>query len=84
MQNFTIYSKDGCPYCEKIEEVMKLAKLSHVIYKLDEDFNKDGFYGQFGEGSTFPQVVLNGDQMIVKLMLTVLFTLILHLLRVLS
>ena len=63
MQNFTIYSKDGCPYCEKIEEVMKLAKLSHVIYKLDEDFNKDGFYGQFGEGSTFPQVVLNGDNL---------------------
>ena len=56
-------SKDGCPYCEKIEEVMKLAKLSHVIYKLDEHFNKDGFYGQFGEGSTFPQVVLNGDNL---------------------
>ena len=63
MQNFTIYSKDGCPYCEKIEEVMKLAKLSHVIYKLDEHFTKDGFYGQFGEGSTFPQVVLNGDNL---------------------
>jgi len=63
MQNFTIYSKDGCPYCEKIEEVMKLAQLSHVIYKLDEHFNKDGFYGQFGEGSTFPQVVLNGDNL---------------------
>ena len=63
MQNFTIYSKDGCPYCEKIAEVMKLAKLSHVIYKLDEHFTKDGFYGQFGEGSTFPQVVLNGDNL---------------------
>jgi len=63
MQNFTIYSKDGCPYCEKIQEVMKLAKLSHVIYKLDEHFTKDGFFGQFGEGSTFPQVVLNGDNL---------------------
>jgi len=63
MQNFTIYSKDGCPYCEKIQEVMKIANLSHVIYKLDEHFTKDGFYGQFGEGSTFPQVVLNGDNL---------------------
>ena len=63
MQNFNIYSKDGCPYCEKIEEVMKLAKLSHVIYKLDEHFTIDGFYGQFGEGATFPQVVLNGDNL---------------------
>jgi len=63
MQNFTIYSKDGCPYCEKIAEVMKIANLNHVIYKLDEHFTKDGFYGQFGEGSTFPQVVLNGDNL---------------------
>ena len=63
MQNFTIYSKDGCPYCEKIAEVMKIANLNHVIYKLDEHFTKVGFYGQFGEGSTFPQVVLNGDNL---------------------
>ena len=63
MQNFTIYSKDGCPYCEKIAEVMKIANLNHVIYKLDEHFTKDGFYGQFGEGSTFTQVVLNGDNL---------------------
>ena len=63
MQNFTIYSKDGCPYCEKIAEVMKIANLNHVIYKLDEHFTKDGFYGQFSEGSTFPQVVLKGDNL---------------------
>ena len=61
--NFAIFSKEKCPYCEKIAEVMKLAKLSHVIYKLDEHFTKDGFYGQFGEGSTFPQVVCNGDKL---------------------
>ena len=62
MQNFTIYSRDGCPYCEKITEVMKLAKLSHVVYKLGEDFDRDAFYGQFGEGSTFPQVVVDGKK----------------------
>ena len=42
---------------------MKLANLSHVIYNLGEDFDRDSFYGQFGEGSTFPQVVLNGDNL---------------------
>ena len=63
MQNFTIYSRDGCPYCVKIKEVMKLAKLNHVVYKLGEHFDRKAFYGQFGEGSTFPQVVMNGDNL---------------------
>ena len=61
--NFTIYSRDGCPYCTKIQEVLRLAELKHVIYKLDRDFDRDSFYDQFGKGSTFPQVVLNGDNL---------------------
>ncbi len=63
MNNFTVYSKDGCPYCSKIQEVLKLAGLNYVTYKLGKDFDKQSFYGQFGEGSTFPQVVLNGDNL---------------------
>ena len=58
--NFTVYSKDGCPFCTKVVQVLELAKLNHVVYELDEHFNRDAFYGQFGNGSTFPQVVLNG------------------------
>ena len=63
LMNFTVYSRDGCPYCTKIQEVMQLAELKHVIYKLDRDFYREAFYQQFGQGSTFPQVVLNGDNL---------------------
>ena len=62
-QNFTVYSRDGCPYCDKIQQVLQLAELRHVIYKLDRDFDRESFYGQFGKGSTFPQVVLNGTNL---------------------
>ena len=62
-QNFTVYSSEGCPYCDKIQQVLQLAELRHVIYKLDRDFDRPSFYQQFGEGSTFPQVVLNGDNL---------------------
>ena len=61
--NFTVYSKDGCPYCAKIQQVLKLAGLSHVVYKLGEHFDRESFYGQFGQGSTFPQVVINGTNL---------------------
>ena len=63
MNNFTVYSKDGCPYCTKVVQVLELAKLSHRVYKLDEDFDKKSFYGQFGEGSTFPQVVRDNQNL---------------------
>ena len=63
IQNFTVYSREGCPYCVKIKEVLELAKLNHRIYKLDKDFDRQSFYDQFGNGSTFPQVVLNGDNL---------------------
>ena len=61
--NFTVYSKPGCPYCEKIVEVLELSQLNHVIYTLDKDFNRPSFYGEFGEGSTFPQVVVDGKKL---------------------
>jgi len=44
---FTVYSKDGCPYCTKVEKVLKLAELQHVVYKLNEDFTSTEFYAEF-------------------------------------
>ena len=61
--NFAVYSKDGCPYCTKVVQVLELAKLNHVVYKLGNQFNKEAFYGEFGNGSTFPQVVVNGRKL---------------------
>ena len=63
MRNFTVYSKDGCPYCQQILEVLGISELNYVEYKLDEHFSKEAFYQQFGEGATFPQVVLNNENL---------------------
>ena len=62
-KNFTVFSKDGCPYCQKIQEVLKLAGLNYVTYKLDQNFDKKSFYGEFGEGATFPQGIMNGKKL---------------------
>ena len=61
--NFTVYSKDGCPYCEKIKEVLELGNFQFVEYKLDEDFNRFEFSEEFGGNATFPQVTINGQKM---------------------
>ena len=54
---FTVYSRDGCPYCTKVAQVLQLAELKHVVYKLNRDFTREEFYEKFGRGSTFPQVL---------------------------
>ena len=56
---FTVYSKDGCPYCTKVQQVLELAQLQHVVYKLNNDFTREEFYAEFGDGSTFPQVIVD-------------------------
>jgi len=61
--NFTVYSKDGCPFCDRIKQVLTLAKLQHVVYDLNKDFNRQEFYEEFGNGATFPQVTCNGKKL---------------------
>ena len=55
----TIYSKTGCPYCIKLIKVIEHEELNHVVYQLNEDYTREEFYEKFGEGSTFPQLVLD-------------------------
>ena len=61
--NFAVYTKDGCPYCDKVKQVLELTGSKYVVYNLDQHFNKDAFYGEFGEGTTFPQVVCEGNKL---------------------
>ena len=61
--NFVIYSKQNCPYCHKIKTVLELTGSSFVVYTLEDDFTKEEFYSEFGEGSTFPQVLCDGKKL---------------------
>jgi glutaredoxin len=54
---FIIYSKEGCPYCTQVEQVLQLAELKYVVYKLGVDFTKDQFFTKFGYDASFPRVL---------------------------
>jgi glutaredoxin len=61
--NFTVYSKENCPYCHKVKTVLELTGNRFVVYNLGEDFTKEEFYSEFGEGSTFPQVLCDDQKL---------------------
>lgn len=56
---FTVYSKQGCAFCDQIKLLFDLNEFKYVEYQLDRDFNREEFYSEFGEGSTFPRVIMN-------------------------
>ena len=60
---FTVYSKRGCPYCEKFIAIAEYEDLKHVVYELDKNFTREQFIAEFGEGTTFPQIVLNDKKL---------------------
>jgi len=55
--NFIVYSKNNCPYCYKVKQVLELTGKQFVEYKLGREFTGEEFYDKFGEGATFPQVL---------------------------
>ena len=61
--NFTVYSRKGCDYCERIKTVLRLTGCTYVVYNLDEDFTREEFIAEFGEGATFPQVSCDGKKL---------------------
>ena len=60
---FTVYSKDDCPYCYKVKQVLELTGSEFVVYNLDEHFTREQFYAEFGKGSTFPQVICDDQKL---------------------
>lgn len=61
--NFTIYTKEDCPYCYKVKQILELTGNKFVEYTLGEDFTKEQFYAEFGDGSTFPQVLCDDNKL---------------------
>jgi glutaredoxin 3 len=61
MNSIVIYTRDNCPYCAKLEIILESFNIDFTLYELDVDFDRNQFYAEFGEGSTFPRVTLDGQ-----------------------
>jgi glutaredoxin len=65
--SFTVYSKRGCPYCDKVKVVLNELSIKKgypiICYELGTQFTREEFYAEFGEGSTFPQVIFESKHL---------------------
>ena len=60
ISQMVIYTKNDCEYCRKLKVILDSFTVRYIQYKLDVDFDTKAFYTEFGQGATFPQVVIDG------------------------
>ena len=60
MEEFTIYAKSGCGFCDKLAAFMTNKGIPHKKLMLGEDYSKDRFLVEFGR-TTFPRVIHKGE-----------------------
>lgn len=61
---YVFYSKEKCPYCEKLEELFKKKDTKYIKLTLDKDFNREEFnslISTYTNTPTFPQIFKNGE-----------------------
>ena len=54
-----LWSKENCQWCDRVRQLLNSVDIKYIEYKYDVDFTKQGFYSEFGEGATFPQVQID-------------------------
>ena len=62
MNQAVLYSKDNCQWCDRVKQLFAAVDMDYIEYKFERDFDKKGFYEEFGEGATFPQVQINSKR----------------------
>ena len=56
-------TRGGCPYCTQVKQVLSAKGYTFTEKVLDQDFGRQSFYTEFGSGSTFPQVIMDGKKL---------------------
>ena len=59
-EEFLIYSKVGCTYCDKLTTLMTQYDIPYTKITLGEDYTIDEFVEKFGR-ATFPRVMFNEE-----------------------
>ncbi len=61
LDKVTIYSKDGCVWCDAAESLCKEKGEEYIVLKLGVDYEVEDFTSHFPYAKTVPQIYVNGN-----------------------
>jgi glutaredoxin len=56
----TIYSKDGCVWCDRAASLCKAKGINYTVLKLGVDYEVEDFNSHFPYATTVPQIYVDG------------------------
>ena len=56
-----IYSKPQCPYCDMAKRLCETNGYDFIYKQLGEDFQREDVMEQFPGARTFPQIIVNDE-----------------------
>lgn len=60
---YKVFSKDGCPWCDRAVFALTTFEKDFEVLKLDRDFTREEFTSKFGMygHNTFPAILKDGN-----------------------
>ena len=56
-----IFGKDNCAYCNMAKQLCESKGVEYEYLMLGEDYQQEEFFSTFPGARTFPQIILNGE-----------------------
>jgi glutaredoxin len=60
MDEYKVYVKDNCPYCERVKKLLDVCKLNYTLYNVSDPGIREEFDKHFNSVTSVPQVSVNG------------------------
>jgi glutaredoxin len=58
---FVMYSKDGCPWCDRAKDLITAKGDEYEEFKIGRELTREEFTEQFPNVRTVPYIILNND-----------------------
>lgn len=62
MPKITVYTTNGCYYCDQVKELFQRANLDCVYLNNGDDFTRDEFKSKFPDVAGYPLVIIDDQQ----------------------
>lgn len=61
MNNVVVWSKDGCPFCDRAVTLLETKGISYELRKIGDGWTKEQLLESVPSARTVPQIVIDGE-----------------------